>query len=217
MNRCGRTWEPRFSLAPIFFTLMEYMKKLIGLFLILSALTAKIEAQPNNYYFGLAGGMNYMRYHHNDIKYRLKPGFIGLVDAGLSLCYGFRFEGELSYRYNKVRNLKFEDFGGFVLKNNGRVQQWALLGNLIYDFTFFDYITPFVGMGAGYAIQQVGLSDQDFDFEHDKRGFAWQAIGGVSVRLCPRIIMNFQYRYFRGPRDNMWSQAGLVGFNFLLN
>lgn len=196
---------------------MEYMKKLIGLFLILAALTTKLEASPNNYYFGLAGGLNYMRYDHHDIKYRLKPGFIGLVNAGLSLCYGFRFEGEFSFRFNKIRNLKLDNFGDLTVGDKGRVQQWALLGNVIYDFTFFDYVTPFLGMGAGYAIQKVGLSDNFFDFEHDQRGFAWQALGGVSFRLCPRIILNLQYHYFRGSRDNMWSQCGLVGFNFLLN
>lgn len=195
------------------------MKKILAIFLVLTAITTQLQAvtQSNNYYFGIGAGFNYVRYKHHDIDYHTKPGFIALIDAGLSLCYGFRFEGEFAYRFNKIRNLQFQDLDLLQVKDKGKIQQYSLLFNLIYDFNYFNYVTPFIGAGAGYAIQKVSLSVEDFDFIHDKRGFAWQVFGGMNFCLCPKIIMNIRYHYFRGSRDNMWNQAGIVGFNFLLN
>lgn len=192
------------------------MKKIFCLFLLLAALTSKAEAHYTNYYYGISGGINWNRYDHNHFKYEMKNGFVGFINAGLNLCYDFRFEGEFSYRFNKIKHLHYKPLDKNII-DRGKSQQWALIGNFIYDFKYFNRFTPFVGVGAGYAIQKISLSNEFFDFDHDKRGFAWQGIAGVKYLLCPNWELLFQYRYLRGPRDNMWSQSATVGFNWWIN
>jgi len=110
-----------------------------------------------------------------------------------------RSEFEFTYRSNDVDN----DYGGpgvLVLPGpdtvtGSDVAVYSIMKNFVFDLhTPREFVTPYVGIGIGYAYVDAGLGN-GFELD-DPSTFAWQPIGGVSVQLTERAHYFVEYRYF---------------------
>ena len=112
------------------------------------------------------------------VDYESDTGYgIGAV-VGSKLSQNTRIEAELVYRRNDVEALGID----------GKYESIALMGNAIYDVNIGSPITPYIGVGAGYA----NVSDEDLDDDV----FAYQAMAGLSYKLTPKTDIMVGYKYF---------------------
>ncbi len=96
-------------------------------------------------YIGGEGGLNWLLNNNNynmDLGYAV-GGFVGYDFVGP------RVELEGVFRSNNGRGTA--NFGNIFSNTSGRIEQLAVMANLLYDFMPGATITPYVGAGAGIA------------------------------------------------------------------
>ncbi len=131
------------------------------------------------------------------MKVRWGPGFMVDGSIGWGLGNGVRLELEGSVRDNQ------QTHGG------GEQTQFGIMGNVLYDIDFgLDWISPYVGAGAGYQAatwhnvygQASGIdttSPTSIDIDATQGGFAYQFILGVAfpIEQVPGLAVTAEYRY----------------------
>lgn len=172
------------------------------------------------YYFGLFGGANFAdQVRLGNVNTDVKTGYLLGGSIGLETCYGFRIEGEVTYRRNTLHKLKIRHFDiSFDQPGHGALNSVSYMANVIYDFNDCFCFKPYLGLGLGYAHTNAELHvDQDGEFfkvTGHKNGFAWQAIAGVgyAVMECADLIL--EYRYYK-PNVKRYNDHNLAaGFRF---
>ncbi len=186
------------------------MKKLIFSLLALLSVSASSYAQDGFFneeglYVGVFGGANLNQNDWNRINKHLKTGYVVGGSIGYKLCNNLRLEIEGAYRNNEFKHERrtnhFETATAFV--------------NALVDIDFCSCLTPYVGVGLGYANlfksknhhRRDELDTRDRNkFQHNRNQFARQAIIGVSYRLFCSTDVAFEYRFFttkfRGRSDS---------------
>lgn len=76
--------------------------------------------------------------------------------------------------------------------SSGNVRTFALMANAWYDFDFGSSFKPYVGVGVGYATNEI---QHGLVFNGSKGGFAWQAGGGVNYPITDKTSIGVGYRY----------------------
>lgn len=152
----------------------------------------------------------------------------GLVALG-SIGWGFgalRAEAEFSYRTNEVDSVTLGGLPGRPAFS-GSASTHAVMANLLYDavplrFTAGVPVTPYVGVGAGYAwsayrniMMRTGTAGAA-TYGVDGR-FAYQAIAGLSwdlSGLAAGLSLTTEYRYFAvvNQQVSFGAQLGRFGF-----
>ncbi len=157
-------------------------------------------------------------------RIKLDTGFVGVASVGYGLGNGLRFEIEGGYRQNKFGNVNNQSNGvNTVLgRAGGDEQKYSGMVNVLYDFDVnvfgagsgFPAISPYVGVGAGYAWAQhknvrlssltgpqVGFPNgisQLYRTNDGDGAFAYQFIGGVAFPIAsiPGLALTAEYRFF---------------------
>lgn len=181
------------------------MKKILFLLTALSALlvTKPAEAVYEGYYIGGVGGANWMNYKH-DLEF--KTGYFVAMSVGYRFCNGFRLEGEVGYRRNRLRDVDLGD--NIVYRSNAHLSTTSWMGHLFYEYPLHYCgfcLKPFVGAGIGYArsdfriksFGQIIINQREIE-----KGFAWDVIAGVAYPICCNIDIDLEYRYFRTRYDS---------------
>ncbi len=170
------------------------------------------------------------------IKY--KTGFTGGVAAGYKEG-PFRGEGELTYLTAKMKDTTSTGTIGAAMAAAGglpavvvgapysiavtkaKSNVWAFMANGIYDFdgVVDPDVTPFVGVGIGYAHVKstatvtptiAGVVRPAINSGKGKGVFAYQLKAGVSMNFTPELAGSVDYRYFRTTKvkvDNFTNHA----------
>jgi len=123
---------------------------------------------------------------------------VGLGDIGDSFDDDFAVGIAYGRRHSERLRSEFE----FTYRSNdantfGSVDVYSIMKNFLVDIeTPYEYVSPYVGIGIGYA-----NIDSDFDslsgISVDNAGaFAFQPIAGVSLEMLERKFLYFEYRYF---------------------
>lgn len=122
-------------------------------------------------------------------------------NVGGTVGYEFmstRVELELAYKTSPVNNAIGPSAGR--VNADGDVSSTALMLNGILDFKSRSAVTPYLGIGLGFANVDV----KDFTVEtatetvSDNSGVgAFQFIAGLSVELSEKFLLDFIYKYFR--------------------
>src|SRR4051812_23750786 len=116
------------------------------------ALPVAAQAQPvSGLYIGAGAGMNFLQnIEDNSTKTITKqPGFVGLGSLGYGFGNGLRAEIEGNYRQNDIDKIKT---GGRTTSGSaGYIEQYGVMGNLLYDIDLGLPFTPYLGVGAGYS------------------------------------------------------------------
>lgn len=172
-----------------------------------------------NFYIGGFGGANWMnrdRFHGEKLK--TKVGFTGGLSLGYAFDNGFRMEGEVSYRRNRLKNNHYDDNSYYSYSgksgSHGSLHSWSYMANFLYDFhdvsCYCPNFVPYLGVGVGYSQNHSNLKRNYCDSydcysnsrsDHHKKssgGFAYQGIAGLGYRLTDSTTLAAEYRYFAG-------------------
>jgi outer membrane protein OmpA-like peptidoglycan-associated protein len=122
----------------------------------------------------------------------LADGAIGKAWGGDS-SYGYRLEGELSYRSNDVS----DPFQGVD------TNAWGGMLNGYVDFNRHGKVQPYLGVGVGYGRVEIS----GFGDSVDDSGVAYQGMAGVGVALSQTLTLDIGYKYFIVP-DLSWDIDG---------
>ncbi|MEZ5894228.1 MAG: OmpA family protein [Parvularculaceae bacterium] len=137
-------------------------------------------------------------------------GGLGVYAAiGKPIGNGFRAELEFSYRDADITSIA-ADGAGFTGWPSGSISgsstTKALLANFLYDFGVGNGVTPYAGVGVGFAhvdhdiigtvsggspISPMAIAYGDGEF-----GLAYQGIAGVAIDLTEGLVLDLTYRYF---------------------
>ena len=95
--------------------------------------------------------------------------------------------------------------GGFYDTYNGSIQSSVFLANGYFDLGNWYGFTPYVGAGAGVALNRVSsLTDLGaaaaaggigWAQNHSTTSFAWAAMAGVSFDITQNVKLDLSYRY----------------------
>lgn len=135
----------------------------------------------------------------------------GLFLDGSSYTTGYNVGGRLGYQSHPVR-YEFEyTFLSAGLKNfnvnripqsgvSGSSSGNLLMANLYYDFPdALPAISPFLGVGIGYAILQTSLASTaplgTTSFYINENEFAYQGTAGLTYNFSENYAVNLAYRY----------------------
>lgn len=164
-------------------------------------------ASANGWYASGSFGLSLTEDHEFDtgagtVETELDSGLVLSGAAGydyglISNNVGVRAEIELSYRDASVDS---HSVGGTALPQpGGDLSSTALMVNALADFNPEGRITPYVGVGLGFAqVQYEGYSIQGVPevLDDEDTVFAYQLIAGVGYALTQGIDLTAEYRFF---------------------
>lgn len=163
--------------------------------LVAALASASLQAYPTEgFYAGMLCGANFMDYStKNNIELDMDTGYLVGGFAGYQYCNGFRFEGEVAFRRNDIKELRL---GPDVIDLNGRTELTTVMANGLYNIPLdCSTFTPYVGIGIGYCHLNEKGSSGDATFLGEADSFAWQAIAGVSYPIGCLLDLGVEYRY----------------------
>lgn len=157
------------------------------------------------------------------------PSNISVLDAsglyldGTSYNTGYNVGGRLGYQSHPLRYELEYTFLSAGLKNfnvdtivqsgvSGSSSANLLMANLYYDFPdILPAISPFLGVGIGYAILQTSLASTaplgTINFHLNENEFAYQGTAGLTYNFSENYAINLAYRYAAVSTDGNYGQV----------
>lgn len=133
-----------------------------------------------NGYFGARGGISEI--HENNIENQYNSVGFG---SGYIGVYGGPFRAEAEYTLTS--NAKYDE------KYPLEAHFQRVMGNIYLDMPFTRYVRPYVGGGIGTAFYAV--KDKAKDTKESGHNFAWNAGGGLGIKLTRNVTFDSGYRY----------------------
>jgi opacity protein-like surface antigen len=146
-------------------------------------------AGPGAWYFGGEGGwtnLDSQSGRTNLGNFPVKTSFDTGFNVGARAGYEWgpwRFEEEFRYQQNGRTNV---NIAGFNLGVNGDRNAYAIMSNLIYDFSLGYPITPHIGAGIGAVglREGVNLRNSASVVDNTQWEFGYQAIAGIRYNIA---------------------------------
>jgi opacity protein-like surface antigen len=150
---------------------------------------------------GAFGGANWLNVNRIEgVKIKTKLGFVGGGSLGYKFSNGFRLEGEVAYRQNRLDSKHFARSYGKSL--SGKSYSWSYMVNVLYDFDDLSFcpssVVPYLGVGVGYTSNHGQLKDRGYRIKSSDHGIAYQGIAGIGYKLTEKTTLAVEYRYHRG-------------------
>ncbi len=113
------------------------------------------------------------------------------------------FAGALGYRFNPnvrteiegaYRKNDFDDTSlGVLLTGDTKITTGLI--NAYYDFANNSFVTPYVGVGVGFAHGTLDITGPGGSARESDNAFAWQGIAGLAYNVSQQIDLTADYRY----------------------
>ena len=129
----------------------------------------------------------------------------------IAASYGYyldddmRVQFDASYRYNKIKNIDFPEYG-ITYDVEGSLRVMSMLASIYYDFTISPIVTPFIGVGLGLSIVESrissnmdGLKGSDSDSVLSYHGTL-----GANFPINESFSLDVEYRYFKTEDPDMF-------------
>ncbi|MGV3490299.1 MAG: outer membrane protein [Devosia sp.] len=156
-------------------------------------------SEPGDWYVSLFGGVVSMPtidalYNDGPDTYDISTdlGYTLGITVGTKVFDMLRVEAELSGTVNSISELD-SSYWGLYTDYDGSVSALYLLGNAWLDFDTGAGITPYIGGGLGWASVNVSLDDWSWELEGS--GLAYQVGGGVKFDVADNLAVDLGYRY----------------------
>lgn len=120
-------------------------------------------------------------------------GYAFGIAVGTKVFENVRIEAELSGTVNAMSEVYEYDDDELYTDIDGSVSALYLLGNVWFDLDTGSGFTPYIGGGVGVAALNVNFDDWTWDF--DGSGFAYQLGAGVKVDVADNIALDLGYRF----------------------
>jgi outer membrane protein OmpA-like peptidoglycan-associated protein len=174
-------------------------------------------AGPGAWYFGGEGGwtnLDSQSGRTNLGNFPVKTSFDTGFNVGARAGYEWgpwRFEEEFRYQQNGRTNV---NIAGFNLGVNGDRNAYAIMSNLIYDFSLGYPITPHIGAGIGAVglREGVNLRNSASVVDNTQWEFGYQAIAGIRYNINPALAFDFDYRYLGTTDPTFRTRFGTVSY-----
>jgi OOP family OmpA-OmpF porin len=194
------------------------MKKTLGVLAgaLLGTVSMAALADPTTGpYATVAAGASF----YEDITPSLETGAQGNVATTSTFKTGFRTTGALGWGWGNGIRTEFEfgysqaDVDHGFLSNDGRVTEYTIMGNALYDFDTGTPWTPHVGVGLGIGLDRVGGESFPPGVQSiDAHGslFTWQGIAGLDYAFNPQLHLGADYRYISSSDMEVASGSSLA-------
>lgn len=170
----------------------------------------------NGWYASAFGGYSYQLNnivkHRDGVKYN-GTNYNGGYNAGGRVGYQsnpLRYEFEYTYIHVNAINYTID----YIPRNGVEGDSWGnlMMANIYYDFPdMVPAISPFIGVGIGYAVLQTNLSSTGpiaaDSFSASQNSFAYQATAGLTYNFSENYAVNLAYRYSATPQNNAYGRA----------
>ena len=158
----------------------------------------------NGWYLSAFGGVSDVM---SNINTRHFGPFISQVDYNTGYNAGgrlgfqsnpIRYELEYTYIHADAERFKVNHISQTAV--SGNVSANLIMANLYYDFPeFLATISPFVGVGIGYAFMQTDLTGNGpyaiTFLSETNNAFAYQGTAGLTYNFSENYAINGSYRY----------------------
>lgn len=124
------------------------------------------------------------------------------VQAGY-LISNFRVEWAISYLNHTLEQAS--DFAVGIT---------TIMGNAYYDFSYGNYVIPFVGIGGGYLSSWLSYTPQNFNNGLTKNTFGYQGIFGIALPITDKIGFDLSYHYLAWTNASGCDNVLQAGLNF---
>jgi outer membrane protein OmpA-like peptidoglycan-associated protein len=141
---------------------------------------------------------------NDTVQYDTGWGILG--DLGYAWSNGIRAEGELSESRANVDKVT-----GGIGSASGRINNFDVMGNMLYDFQTGTRWTPYIGGGIGFAsvdADHIGVLNNGGTLNDSSLEFAYQGIAGVSYEVADNWSVTTDYRYIGTTDPNFKTTAG---------
>lgn len=176
---------------------------------LISAKTAYADYGMDGWYLSGSGAFSW----HNDITTGDVPG--ELLD--LKLGYGanaaigylieeWRLEFEGVYRFYKNDTLSVSSV---TTDDRGKLQNIAVLLNLLYELPLSDVISIYGGAGIGISYIRLKLNSPELSIQiadHDTV-LAWQILSGVAFNITDCLAVTVGYRLFENSKPTLKTKS----------
>ena len=174
--------------------------------------------KEQRFYAEVFGGASFIQQSKSGgFTTRSETGYIVAGSLGYRWCYGLRLEAEYAYRRNSLKNIHFF---GRTYSINGQFQTSSYMANLLWDLPLCQWgcylweIEPYVGVGIGYDNQRAHGKRGFLTLSGKKKGFAWQAMAGVSYPIFCNTHLSVEYKFHKGPLNHIYIHAVGVGLTY---
>lgn len=117
------------------------------------------------------------------------PGLNAAVGAKID---DFRVEFEYGFRSLKQRIDVDEDGAGY-----DKFGMSTYMINGYYDIRNSSIVTPYVGIGLGFADMKLKYSDEENLYSKSKTKFAYSLNAGIGIEVAKNITVDVGYRYLK--------------------
>ena len=142
------------------------------------------------------------------------PGYSGYGAFGYGLGDGFRVELEGLYAQSRVNRVSPKRGA------DGRNSTYGGLLNVVYDidtkklFNVDSVFTPYVGVGAGYLVENYRVKSPVQSISGTQGGFGYQGIVGTAIDTgVPGLTATVDYRMIGEPMSRQSYHTGDVRFD----
>ncbi|MCE9521877.1 MAG: OmpA family protein [Alphaproteobacteria bacterium] len=130
---------------------------------------------------------------HSDFSSEFETGWSLFGTVGYAFDGGVRAELEAGYRRNAIDQLF--STAGSPLSAEGKLGEFTLMANLLYDLQLSKQLSATIGVGAGadlarLEVAEIGFKDNDWTF-------AYQGLFGLNYAIGERTQLFLNYRYLR--------------------
>lgn len=118
------------------------------------------------------------------------------LDAGYRFTDWFSLGAETGFIANEIRGA------------DAALVQAPILGVVEFRLPNKSPVEPFIGGGPGVSFSMLGINDDDLNGGTDVDGadsdavFAWQAYGGLRIKLNDHLALGAVYKYFAADAAN---------------
>ncbi len=166
-------------------------------------------------YMGLRGGLGY-----NNLNYRLADSKKSMTDTvwqgraalGLEMCDTVRSEIEWSLYGKSKDTATFGDAGRTSVKTELQTLMW----NSYWEYSEYEIIRPFIGVGAGLAFSKVKQDSEFYGYDSDAKT-RFTGMGSVGVTFdWNRFAVDVAARYnYVNIESGLHNFGGDIGVRFM--
>lgn len=171
---------------------------------ILATGIASAATPVDGWYSSVFGGYTFIpsNINHFDLGlFRDATGYDGGYNVGGRIGYQsnpIRYEGEYTFLHAGLDHFNVNGINQTVV--SGYSSANLLMANIYYDFPeMLPAISPFLGVGIGYAYLQASLSSTGPFFSTfyscNESAFAYQGTAGITYNFSENYAVNLAYRY----------------------
>ncbi len=133
------------------------------------------------------------------------------LGAGYYFSNNFRMDLTFDFRQEKNSSIYWQNGNSDPVRDRVSLQSGIFLANAYYDMNKFGRLRPYIGVGIGFAINDLDRQGEIWRDSDTSYTLAAQATAGLSYEVRDGTHLDFNYRYlFVGGTESRASAGGVT-------